>query len=178
MAHDALQIANWFIRRARRDGRTFALPTLLKILYIAHGWHLEGTGQPLFTNRIEAWRTGPVIPDVYGRLRRQGSHPSIEAQGLAPTGCDLDDDFLEQIYGIYGNMTFSRLSALANTEGGPCETAISWGGVYAPIPNDLIRAHYIVKRRQSEEAESARSSQTPDANAESVVANPSLYAKV
>ncbi|AVW92216.1 Panacea domain-containing protein [Celeribacter baekdonensis] len=64
MAYDARQIANWFVVRAQREGRTLSIMSLLKLTYIAHGWHLEMQEVPLFSNRIEAWQYGPVIPEV------------------------------------------------------------------------------------------------------------------
>ena len=36
---------------------------LLKLIYVAHGWHLEtSSGNPLIQNKIEAWKFGQVIP--------------------------------------------------------------------------------------------------------------------
>ncbi|GAB4146970.1 MAG: hypothetical protein OHK0017_08110 [Patescibacteria group bacterium] len=36
-----------------------------KILYYAQGWYLKDNEQPLFGDKIEAWRYGPVVPYVY-----------------------------------------------------------------------------------------------------------------
>jgi uncharacterized phage-associated protein len=149
MAYDARQIANWFIERAASDGRSLSIMALLKLVYIAHGWNLEIRGKPLFANRIEAWRYGPVIPDVYNALRPQGIAPSKPSEGFdAPTAAG-DVEFLNQIYSIYGNMSPFRLSELTHVAGGPWETATKWGGNYAPIPDDLIMAHYVQKRQQA-----------------------------
>ena len=52
--YDARQIANWFVTRAKQDANVLSVTTLLKLCYIAHGWHLELLGGPLFNNRIEA----------------------------------------------------------------------------------------------------------------------------
>lgn len=38
---------------------------LQKLLYYVQGWHLAMTGEPVFPDRIEAWRAGPVVPEVY-----------------------------------------------------------------------------------------------------------------
>src|SRR5271163_1555007 len=45
---------------------------LQKLLYYAQGWYLGIFGRALFTNRIEAWRHGPVVPDVYKELKKHG----------------------------------------------------------------------------------------------------------
>ena len=69
--YDAHVIANWFVTRAERDGKVLSITTIIKLCYIAHGWHLEIKGVSLYWNRIEAWRYGPVIPDAYMAFRRK-----------------------------------------------------------------------------------------------------------
>ena len=59
--HNAIMIANWFVTRARENGKVLSVMTILKPCYIAHGGHLEIMEGPLFWNRVEAWRYGPVI---------------------------------------------------------------------------------------------------------------------
>lgn len=80
------------------DGRPLSVMELIKLTYISHGWHLEMYGGPLFHNRIEAWRHGPVIPDVYHAFQSQGldvRHPVLgqpppnQREGSWPTGTSL-----------------------------------------------------------------------------------------
>lgn len=151
MTYDARQVANWFVTRAQRDGRALSIMSLLKLTYIAHGWHLETQNTPLFHNRIEAWQYGPVIPDVYNDFRRQG----IEVNGAVNTvpSCQFasaDLALLEQIWNIYGGLTPFKLSDLTHVPGGPWDIATKTGGYYAPIPNELIRQHYVMKRTEAE----------------------------
>ena len=148
MTYDARQISNWFIERAVSDGRALSIMSLLKLVYIAHGWNLEMKNQPLINNRIEAWQYGPVIPDVYKSFRPQGvAVKSTDASFPSNAITKEDKDFLEQIYNIYGKMSPFRLSELTHEPGGPWEIATSWGGNYAPIPDELIRSHYVSKRQ-------------------------------
>ncbi|MCW2308811.1 Panacea domain-containing protein [Rhodobium gokarnense] len=150
MQYDARQIANWFLSRAKRDGQCPSIMALLKLTYIAHGWNLEINNAPLFPNRIEAWQYGPVIPDVYNSFRPQGVTPFKPDSNYPDTIDDpTTENLLEQIYNIYGTMTPFRLSEITHEPGGPWETATRLGGWYAPIPNELIQSHYIVKRRQA-----------------------------
>jgi len=151
-SYDAKSIANWFLERAKRDGRSLSIMSILKLAYIAHGWRLEMTGEPLFPNRVEAWQHGPVIPDVYSAFRPQGIVPQSPVPDYpAPTNA-ADVDFLEQIYKIYGHMSPFHLSELTHVPNGPWETARKWGGWYAEIPNDLILSHYVAKRQTANAA--------------------------
>lgn len=150
MGYDARSVANWFVRRARKDNRILTIMQLLKLIYIAHGWRLAMKGAPLFHNRIEAWQYGPVIPEVYSSFRPQGIHIKepieVDGEDLSPE----DESFLEEIYDIYGNMSPFRLSELTHESGGPWEIASQKGGYYALIPDSLIRRHYQDKLVKSE----------------------------
>lgn len=149
MTHDARQISNWFVTRAQRDGKSLSIMSLLKLTYIAHGWHLETQNAPLISNRIEAWKYGPVIPDVYNSFRGQG----INVAGVVPvTPAQFsveDESFLEQIYKIYGGLSAFQLSDLTHVKGGPWDMATKMGGSFAPIPDDLIRQHFVMKRAEA-----------------------------
>lgn len=149
--YDAKRIANWFIGRAQRDNRTLTIMQLLKLVYISHGWHLEMYRAPLFANRIEAWKFGPVIPDIYNAFRKQGieANRTVDASGL-PISTN-DQGLLEQIYTGYGNMSAQRLSDLTHELGGPWDISTKKYGYFAPIANDVILPHYEMKRRQFNE---------------------------
>jgi uncharacterized phage-associated protein len=150
MAYDARQIANWFVERANRDGRRLSIMSLLKLTYIAHGWHLETRQSALFNNRIEAWRYGPVIPDVYNAFRSQGVNVIAPISVAQPAMLGVDDQsFLEEIWKIYGSLDPFHLSELTHVAGGPWDLATKTGGYYAKIPDELILQHYQLKRAQS-----------------------------
>lgn len=150
--YDARHIANWFVQRAIHDGRHLTIMQLLKLVYIAHGWHLEMRKSPLILNKIEAWKYGPVIPDVYTAFRNQGV-TIAQPIGLAQREiADADRHLLEEIYRIYGSLPATSLSDLTHEPGGPWDQATRMRGWFAPIPNDLIQAHYEHKRTAAQNA--------------------------
>jgi uncharacterized phage-associated protein len=150
MTYDARQVANWFVTRAQREGRKLSIMSLLKLTYIAHGWHLETQNAPLFGNRIEAWQYGPVIPDVYNDFRRQGVAVSGTVNTVPQSRFDpADEALLDQVWNIYGKLPAFRLSDLTHVPGGPWDIAPKTGGYYAPIPDELIHQHYMVLRARS-----------------------------
>lgn len=150
--YDARQIANWFVQRAQRDGRRLSIMELLKLAYIAHGWHLEMRNAPLFPNKIEAWKYGPVIPDVYNAFRRQGIDIQKPLSGFSSEVMPADAHLLEQIYNGYGRLSAQQLSDLTHEPGGPWDTATRRWGCFAPIPNEMILPHYQMKRRLANQA--------------------------
>jgi uncharacterized phage-associated protein len=155
MIYDARQIANWFVARAARDGKALSIMSLLKLIYFAHGWHLEMFKRPLVGNSIEAWQYGPVIPEVYHAFRMQGITVTGEVATPRVTISTEVENLLEQIYEVYGRLSPFRLSELTHEEGGPWSIARQMGEWYPPIPNDLIRSNFELKRANAVEAKRA-----------------------
>jgi len=148
--YDALQVANWFIKRFRAEERSVSIMTLLKLVYLAHAWYLEIFKAPLFRNRIEAWKYGPVIPDVYNAFRAQGVEVNQEtAQVKQAQFKNEHEHVLNEVFRIYGHMSPFKLSDLTHEPGGPWDEASKRWGYFAPIPNEFIQSYYEEKRRQA-----------------------------
>ncbi|MFN7089474.1 MAG: Panacea domain-containing protein [Allorhizobium sp.] len=144
--YDARHIANWFVERAAQDHRQLTIMQLLKLVYIAHGWHLEMRKSPLIINKIEAWKYGPVIPDIYNSFRSKGVTIN-EPIPFPPAHISAaDEHLLNEIYRIYGSMSAATLSDITHEVNGPWDQATRTRGYFAPIPNELIKAHYEQKR--------------------------------
>jgi uncharacterized phage-associated protein len=145
--HDSNKIANEFLRLAKQDGRALTPMQLLKLVFIAHGWMLGLYGRPLICDTVQAWKYGPVIPDLYRSIRHFRNNP---VTGVLATidGTDLDEfetDLINQVFENYGQYTGIQLSMLTHQAGSP------WHMVYKPnqadtvISNDLIKLYYSVK---------------------------------
>ena len=70
-------VANVLLSTARAQQKSLTPLQLMKLAYMSHGWMLAMTGKPLFNNRIEAWKYGPVIPDLYTQIKKYGSNPMV-----------------------------------------------------------------------------------------------------
>ena len=69
----SITVANEFISLAKKDGYYFTPMQLLKLVYIAHGWMFGFFNEPLIDDDIEAWKYGPVIPNLYQAIKNYGS---------------------------------------------------------------------------------------------------------
>lgn len=62
---------------------------LQKLVYLAQGWFLGIQGEPLFRESIQAWRHGPVVPELYQELKRFENRPvpvgALESEISPPT---------------------------------------------------------------------------------------------
>src|ERR1700733_10714172 len=92
MAYDARTVANYFLDLADRDSIAITPLKLQKLVYLAHGWSLAFRSKPLVRQNIEAWRYGPVIPDLYHAFKRFGGSRITQKVQTSEDSSQLDDD--------------------------------------------------------------------------------------
>ena len=149
-----IAVANYFLAKSLATGIPLEPMKLIKMVYIAHGWHLVRKGRPLLTEAILAWKFGPVIESLYHKVKQFRDEPitsliTVQTQnGLdAPTIDDAETQrFLDSVWNAYQQFTGLQLSTLTHRS----DTA--WYEVWhnrngknernALIPNDLIAKHY------------------------------------
>lgn len=68
-------IANYFLSKAHEEGMDITQLKLLKLVYIGYGWALAVLDRKLFSEQIEAWQHGPVIPSLYNEFKHFGKKP-------------------------------------------------------------------------------------------------------
>jgi len=73
---NSLMVANNVLQRAKRDGIEDVSPMKLqKLVYLIYARYLYLGGQPLFLNRFEVWKHGPVEREMYNYFGRFGGRP-------------------------------------------------------------------------------------------------------
>lgn len=143
--YDALTIADVMLKIGKRKGDAMTPMKLLKLVYIAHGFSLALLNRDLFQNRIEAWRYGPVIPDLYQATKQWGREPiPLELVGdTSDISVDKEvEEFLEEVYAKYGHLDGIRLSYLTHQSGTPWDKIYRQNIRNAQIPDSLIEEHY------------------------------------
>ncbi|RKT57579.1 type II toxin-antitoxin system antitoxin SocA domain-containing protein [Saccharothrix australiensis] len=117
---------------------------LQKLLYYAQAWHLARYDEPMFAARIEAWRRGPVVPEVYHRHRGRTevcSWQEGDPRGLSERERSVVRDVVER----YGKFSRHELSDMAHDEepwraarGGLAESEPS----SAPLSNEVMARYF------------------------------------
>lgn len=149
-------VANYFIQKSFDTGIELTQMKLLKLVYIAHGWHRGYFSTNLINDAVQAWRYGPVIPDLYRKIRHYGREiidAPIEGYGLPgdgnPQNAPPNENtiaLLDKVWDVYSEYTGVQLSAMTHRKGTPWD--VVWraqgGDNYrgATIPNELIMRHY------------------------------------
>jgi uncharacterized phage-associated protein len=91
---------------------------LHKLLYYAQAWSLVWDDKPLFQNRIEAWRNGPVVRDLYGLHRLEYAvAPGKFAASCTEAGLTNNQrDTIDVVLKFYGDKSSQWLSDLTHGE--------------------------------------------------------------
>ena len=142
--YPVITIADEILKIAKRDGKSLTPLQLMKLTYIAHGWSLGLGRGDLFRERIEAWKYGPVIPDLYRATKSYG-RGEIPAGLVNEQVSSVDEntrDFLEWVYAGYGHLNGIQLSSLTHKSGTPWDQVYRDGVMKIEINDDLIRDHY------------------------------------
>jgi uncharacterized phage-associated protein len=141
--YSPLLIANYFIVKATKDGEILTPMKLIKLVYIAHGWHLALLNMPLISEDVQAWTYGPVVPTLYHTFKRFGSGP-VALATPGNTNFDMIDErtkaILNRVWESYKKYSGTQLSNITHLPNTP------WDGTHNAglniIPNALIKRHY------------------------------------
>lgn len=114
----ALNIANYILNRSSEDeGNDTSNLKLQKLLYYCQGFHLAVFDKPLFSERIEHWDHGPVVPAVYHEFKAYGSNPLpspfiFDDSHIASNSKDLIDEVLK----VYDQFSAWKLRDMTHNE--------------------------------------------------------------
>lgn len=111
-------VAKYFLTKVDPDaGDLVSNLKLQKLVYYAQGLHLALYEEPLFTEPIEAWPHGPVIPVLYHAYKQYGN-AAIER----PQDVDFsryDDrirNLLDEVYSFFGQFSAWKLRDMTHEE--------------------------------------------------------------
>ncbi len=153
-----LSVADEILKIAKKQGTHLTPMQLVKLVYIAHGWSLALRDSGLFTDPIEAWKYGPVIPSLYQATKKFGRNviPFDLIDEDSPSGCNDDvQSFLQSVFKEYGHLSGIQLSRLTHMDGTPWENVYQPGTPHIKITDELIRTYYSEKLREHRKATAA-----------------------
>lgn len=109
-------IANWFLCNIDRDaGDSITHLKLQKMVYYAQAWALALLDRPLFDEDFQAWAHGPVAPSLFNRFRGS-SWDALPLPGECPVLDSDSEDLLQEVLGIYGDLSGKHLERLTHKE--------------------------------------------------------------
>ncbi|HEY4393969.1 MAG TPA: type II toxin-antitoxin system antitoxin SocA domain-containing protein [Polyangia bacterium] len=122
------------------DGDLTSNLKLQKLLYYAQGVHLALHSRPLFGERIEAWKHGPVCPPVYGRFKAYASTPIPRPAGFDPSTLPKPARAtVTDVHRVYGQFSAWRLREMTHNEP-------PWKSTYRDGAMGLVISHEAMKK--------------------------------
>ena len=146
--YDSRAIANFFVEKALKAKKPLDIMSLIKFVYIAHGWYLAYADRALIYHPVEVWQHGPVVPQVYRAFRWQGVQ--IIRYAVSPYGYPyyvvLRQDkkareMIDFVYKNYSDLDAFVLSDVTHRKGTPWDQ-MKDKGFNTRIPNDVIKNYY------------------------------------
>jgi uncharacterized phage-associated protein len=107
--------ADYLVWLAHEHGSFISNLKLQKLLYYAQAWHLAVFDRPLFTDRLEAWVHGPVVPSVYRRFKSYGFR-SIDEPVDPPKLSAVTARFLRELADRYLGLDAYALELMTHRE--------------------------------------------------------------
>lgn len=142
--NNVLSVAKHIIHYCNENNMSISNLRLQKLLYFIQAQFLVSTGDPCFSERIEAWDFGPVVPVAYDRYKSYGSSsiPDLSRDptcGISPT----DRRLIEMIVDKCSHLSTSKLVEITHRQS-------PWKKAYNPyrrnpISNDSIKEFFLDK---------------------------------
>ncbi len=145
--HTSIDIASYIIKKADEQENTLTPMQVIKLVYLCHGWMLALNNRPLISEPIEAWQYGPVIRDLYEKVKGFGSSPipcalftsaANQSESFSQEEIDLMDEVMDKYSGFSG-IALSRMTHAPDT---PWSNTWLVNKRNAIISNDLIEDHF------------------------------------
>ncbi len=115
--HNAMDIANWFIAKCAESGDLITHLKVQKLLYYAEAWAQTLIGKELFSEQIQAWAHGPVVPEVFQAFKRYGWNPlpAPEDQAIPVVSAEAED-ILIQVFEAYADLPAKTLEDMTHKD--------------------------------------------------------------
>ena len=160
-------VVSFLLRKENEAGLDRLTPLKInKLVYFCHGCTLGYYDRPLIENRhgnIQAWKYGPVVVDIYHKLKRFGRSPvtldefcssltiipfSNRKKKMIETLNTFSQEhsdvysLLEWVYDYFKDWKYSKLKHLNHLPSTPWRQSYTSVRKDTPIPDALIKIYY------------------------------------
>lgn len=142
VTYNPAAVANRFLAYGNDNDRLLSPMQVLKLVYIAHGWYLAGTDEPLIDEEVQAWKYGPIVPSLFHEFKEYGQEPVqrfarvpahwndtpdngtgfSDISGLDAPMVTYDepaDEYLFWVWKKYGQLSLTELTKFTHRDGTP-----------------------------------------------------------
>ncbi|MDD9339209.1 MAG: DUF4065 domain-containing protein [Providencia heimbachae] len=110
-------VADYFLSRCNdENGDLISNLKLQKLVYYSQGFSLALLNEKLFSEKIEAWMHGPVVPMLYDKYKKYGNL-SLPFEGVYKEKFTEEQlELLDEIYCLYGQFSAWKLRDMTHNE--------------------------------------------------------------
>jgi uncharacterized phage-associated protein len=138
----AKQVADCLVTMAHRVGDPITHLKLQKLCYYVQGFSLALRDQRMFPERIEAWKHGPVVSDLFHEYKMTGNSIIPPPKDFAVLSIPAEDRrIIRQVYDVYGQFSPWRLRQLTHNEP-PWKDVYQEGVQNIPISPNAMKAYF------------------------------------
>lgn len=109
----AIDVAQYILDKMGKDISTIKLQ---KLVYYSKAWSLVWDEDPLFSDRVEAWANGPVVPTLFEKHRGQFFCPKKISGADVSHLTDDQKETIDIVLKSYGEKSPQYLVALSHSE--------------------------------------------------------------
>ena len=139
--YSALDVARYIILYYREKKIAISNLKLQKLLYYVQGEFLSSKNECCFCDEIQAWKHGPVIPNVYFSYNSYMANPILSTQKPSSDISDTDKTIINKVLDKYEHTDAWDLVDMTHQE-------YPWKSVYRDdVPNiaitiDSLKRHF------------------------------------
>lgn len=135
----AMNVAKYIVTKCMNDGVPINNTQLQKILYVVQLTFLRERDESLFAENFEAWRLGPVIPDVYYDFCGWGAMKICHKYEFDEIAANKRAT-IDPVVAIYRTFNAGTLVQITRCDGGAWRKVYGKGeGLRAKIPLKLMK---------------------------------------
>lgn len=138
MNNNALSVARYIINKCNENNKSISNLKLQKILYFVQAEFLVEKGEACFSEKIQAWNFGPVVPEVYQQYKVYGAAniPSRKRLVESVVFSEGDRKIIDDMVKECSKYSASELVEITHRQK-------PWKQAYAKGPNTVISCDKI-----------------------------------
>lgn len=138
------QVANYFLTKVNTgEGEVITNLKLQKLAYYVQSASLAFFEVSLFAENLEAWKHGPVVPELYQAFKKHGPNSLPRARNVSADCYNLQDrKLMDDVYAFFGQFAAWKLRDMTHEET-PWREAYPAQGIISPVSmRDYFREHW------------------------------------
>jgi uncharacterized phage-associated protein len=136
-------VAKYFLTKVNEEeGEVITNLKLQKLVYYAQSANLGFHASPLFSEALEAWKYGPVVPELYRAYKSYGSSALPQETVSLDTYSVCERKLMDDVYVFFGQFAAWKLRDMTHEETPWIEAFFTQAVISPTSMRDYFRSHW------------------------------------